>query len=327
MRTVRILTYDQANLLDVAGPAQVFASASQYAVRLGQSPAPVYDIAVVTREGGLSPSSASVTLDTARASLAPVDTFIVAGGFGADAARGDGALIDFIRRQAGLSRRTGSVCTGAFLLAEAGLLDGRRATTHWAWCEEFARDFPKVTVDADAVYTEDGPVWTSAGVLAGVDMSMAMIERDLGARMAQYTARALVAVSRRSSGEPQISARLAAQEVDGARIRRLMEWIMDNPSADLSTQALAGRACLSVRSLQRHFSAEAGETPAVFVERARVEFARRLLATTDMKLDAVAVRSGFASVSTMQRAFARLLGQPPGRFRSTLAAAGRQRLA
>ncbi len=320
MRTIRLLAYDNANLLDITGPAQVFASASQYAMRLGERDAPSYGVEIVSLAGGTVRTSADVVIETARALVSPVDTFLVAGGFGAESAQGEKALLDYIRAEAPMARRAGSVCTGAFVLAATGLLDGRRATTHWAWRDAFTAAFPKVSLEPDAVYVEDGKYWTSAGVLAGVDMAMAMVERDLGLKMADYTARALVAESRRARGEPQISARLDAQAIEGARIRRLMEWIANNPGEDLSAVALAGRACMSIRSLQRHFAAEARETPAAFVERTRVESARRLLVTSDAKLDAVAAQAGFTSLSAMQRAFLRVIGLPPSQYRQRMAA-------
>jgi transcriptional regulator GlxA family with amidase domain len=318
MRTIRILAYPGANLLDVTGPAQVFASASHYAMEMGVAPAPSYAVSVVSLTGGAVITSAGVVLSTDKANLKTVDTFLVAGGFGSDAATADARLVKFVRDQSRLAGRTGSVCTGAFLLAQAGLLNGRKATTHWNYCARLSREFPKIKLKADVVYTEDVKVWTSAGVLAGVDLALAMVERDLGRSVAAYTARALVAPARRGLGESQISPQLIAQEAEIGRIRTLMEWIAAHPAEDLSPAALAKRAALSKRSLHRHFQTEAHMTPAAFVESARVAAARRLLAKTTKAAEQVARSAGFGTLATMRRAFMRVLGVTPAQFRRDL---------
>lgn len=264
-------------------------------------------------------TSAGVAIHTALLEPKPVDTFLVAGGHGVDACRADDATLELIRRQAAVAKRVGSICTGALLLAQAGLLHGRKATTHWAYCDKLAREFPSVRVVSDAVFVIDEPVWTSAGVLAGVDMAMAMVERDLGRRMADYTARALVAPRRRVVGEPQISPQLSAEETEVRRIRQLMEWIAAHPGEDLSTTALADRVALSTRSLYRYFQHEVGQTPAAFVERVRVAAAQRLLMKTDHALERVARQSGFTSMVALRRAFVRMLGVTPKRYRQDLA--------
>ncbi len=318
MRAIRILAYPGANLLDVTGPAQVFASASHYAMEMGETAAPSYAVSVVSLAGGAIITSAGVVLVTDKASLKAVDTFLVAGGFGSDAATADAKLVKFVRDQSRMAGRTGSVCTGAFLLAQAGLLNGRKATTHWNYCARLAREYPKLKLKADAVYTEDAKVWTSAGVLAGVDLALAMVERDLGRAVADYTARTLVAPTRRSLGESQISPQLVAQEAEIGRIRKLMEWIAGHPAEDLSPPALAKRAALSKRSLHRHFQSEARMTPAAFVETARVAAARRLLAKTTKATEQVARAAGFGTLATMRRAFVRVLGVTPVQFRREL---------
>jgi transcriptional regulator GlxA family with amidase domain len=319
MRTIRILAYPGANLLDISGPAQVFASASHYAIANGYADQPSYDVSIVSLAGGPIATTAGVALETAKAKPEPVDTLLVAGGFGAETVMHDEALMKWIRSQALLARRTGSICTGAFLLAKAGLLKGRKATTHWNHCAEFARLFPDVTINADALYVEDRKVWTSAGVLAGVDLALAMVERDMGQLVANVTARALVAAAHRAQGEPQISPQLIAQQSEAGRIRRLMEWIAANPAKDLSPAALAKRAALSKRSLHRHFQSEVGQTPAEFVERSRVAAARRLLTRTDRGVEQIADAVGFGSLSTMRRAFIRVVGVTPAQFRRGLA--------
>ncbi len=323
MLKLRFLVFPNANLLDIAGPLQCFMSASQYAERLGKRSGPSYSVELVSLKGGAVRTSADATLETQPARPEDVDTFLISGGYGVDQARAHGDLIEYVRAQAARSRRTGSICTGAFILAQAGLLDGRQATTHWNWRQALAKEFPRIILAPDAVFVEDAPIWTSAGVLAGVDMALAMIEQDIGHGMASYTARALVAPQRRAPGAPQIGAQLQAQELELGRIRELMEWIAENPRADLSTSALAERACLSVRSLHRHFAHQTGVTPAAFVEDARIEAASRALTGTDMPLERVRAASGFRSLSAMKRAFARKYGVSPTQYRRGFAGASR----
>ena len=310
-----MLIYPEANLLDIAGPLQVFASASHHAMASGVSIGPAYKVEIVSLEDGGIPTSAQISLTAPRAEPGVADTFLVAGGTGAIAAAGRTDLLDWVRHQASLSRRTGSVCTGAFVLAAAGLLDGRSATTHWDYCEHMTRSYPGVIVHRGIVFVRDDDIWTSAGVLAGVDMALAMVEADLGARLTGLLARQLVVTRRRPSDTPQISTALTAQDSEMRRLRRLLDWMLDNPDADLSLPALADRAHMSIRNLQRRFRLDVGKAPSRFVETLRLENARRLLQTTDMSLDRVAQRSGFANAGAMRRVFRRCLDRTPSSFR------------
>ncbi len=218
------------------------------------------------------------------------------------------------------SRRVASVCTGAFVLAAAGLLDGRRATTHWGWCDELQRRHPAVTVERDPIFVVDGALRTSAGVTAGMDLALALVEEDLGPRVALDVARWLVVFVKRPGGQAQFSAQLAAQAADRAPLRDLQAWMADHLDADLSVPALAARACMSERHFARAFKAETGMTPAAHVEALRVERARLALEAGATPIDAVARRCGFGTVETLRRAFARRLGVSPSAYRNRFAA-------
>jgi transcriptional regulator GlxA family with amidase domain len=212
------------------------------------------------------------------------------------------------------------VCTGAYVLAAAGLLDGRRATTHWSWCDDLQRRHPAVIVERDPIFVVDGPVRTSAGVTAGMDLALALVEEDLGPRVALEVARWLVVFVKRPGGQAQFSAQLAGQSADRAPLRELQAWIADHLDADLSVPALAARACMSERHFARAFKAETAMTPAVYVESLRVERARLALESGAAPIDAVAARCGFRTVETLRRAFARRLGVSPAAYRNRFAA-------
>jgi transcriptional regulator GlxA family with amidase domain len=213
-----------------------------------------------------------------------------------------------------------SVCTGAFLLAEAGVLDGRRATTHWSECATLADRYPQIAVEPDPIYVRDGKVYTSAGVTAGMDLALGLIEEDHGAQVALRTARSLVLFVRRPGGQSQFSAQLTAAPARREPLRDVQAHIAEHPAADLSVPALAARAHMSERNFARAFRAETGMTPAAYVEAARVERARRELETTDLPVQAVAAQCGFGTVETMRRAFARRLGVNPAAYRARFAA-------
>src|SRR5690606_1405826 len=225
------------------------------------------------------------------------------------------ALLTFVRKAAKQARRTVSICTGSFILGAAGLLDGRRAATHWAYAPLMRQLLPKVQVDEDAIYVRDGKFWTSAGVTAGMDLTLALIEADLGREMALTLARHHVMYLMRPGGQSQFSAELAAQHVGNERLAKLCAFIIENPSETHSVPELAARCHMSERSFARHFVAETGFTPAQFVERARLDEACRRLASGDASLDAVSAASGFGAAERMRRAFLRHLGVTPGRYR------------
>lgn len=256
------------------------------------------------------------TVDFARCT-GPIDTLLVAGGMpGVKTAEDDAELVSWLRSAAGRSRRVGSVCNGALLLARAGVLDGRRATTHWAACAELRRRYPHVTVDGDPIFVRDGHVWTSAGVTAGIDLALALVEDDLGSAVALEIARWLVLFLQRPGGQSQFSAQLTAQRAERRPLRELQAWITDNVAVDLRVEVLAERACMSPRHFARAFRHEVGVTPAAYVETARVEIARQALIDTDASIDAVAGRCGFRTPETMRRAFHRRLGVGPADYRA-----------
>jgi transcriptional regulator GlxA family with amidase domain len=317
-RRIEILAFPDVQLLDVAGPLQVFASANELARAAGE-PRP-YELAVVA-ERPLVSASGGLGLAVQKLSKpgVPVDTLIVAGGFGVAAACANVALVRWLTRRATAARRVASVCTGAFLLATAGLLDGRRAVTHWRRCGEFARRFPAVHLDPDPIFVRDGNIWTSAGITAGIDLALALVEADLGPRLALAVARQLVVFLKRPGGQAQFSAALALQHGD-ARFERLHAWIADHLRADLSVAALAGVAAMSERSFVRHYRQATGVTPARAVEKIRVEAARQVL-EQGMAVKRVAARCGFGSEETMRRSFLRLIGATPQAYRERFASA------
>jgi transcriptional regulator GlxA family with amidase domain len=315
-RRIEILGFENVQLLDVAGPLQVFASANDLARAAGK-PAP-YALAVVAER---SPVIASAGLGLAAQDLprsgVPVDTLIVAGGFGVDRACENATLVRWVRNRAAAARRVVSVCSGAFLLATAGLLDGRRAVTHWRRCAEFARRFPAVRLDPDPIFVRDGNIWTSAGVTAGIDLALALLEADLGRQAALALARQLVVFLKRPGGQAQFSATLALQHGD-ARFERLHAWIAENLRDDLSVASLADAAAMSERSFVRHYRCATGMTPARAIERMRVEAARQAL-ELGLPVKRVAARCGFGSEETMRRSFLRLLGATPQAYRERFA--------
>jgi transcriptional regulator GlxA family with amidase domain len=309
---VEILAFPAVQLLDVAGPLQVFASANDLVFASG-SPRP-YD-PVVVADRSLVTASAGLGLATRKlpAPRLPLDTLIVAGGSGVYAACENGELVGWIKARAKAARRTASVCSGTFLLATAGLLDGRRAVTHWRRCAEFARRFPAVRLEPDPIFIRDGDIWTSAGVTAGIDLALALVEQDLGRELALAVARHLVVFLKRPGGQAQFSATLALQHGD-ARFERLHAWIADNLRRDLSVGSLADAAGMSERSFVRHYRRATGRTPARAVEQVRVEAARHLL-ERGRPVKRVAAHCGYGSEETMRRSFLRLLGATPQAYR------------
>lgn len=235
----------------------------------------------------------------------------------------DPDLVQWVAAQAPRARRVVGLCTSAFLLAKAGLLTGRRATTHWAFCDELRRRFPEVTVEPDPIYIRDGHIYTSAGAMAGLDLLLALVEEDFGAQVARAVARFLVLFLRRPGGQAQFSAQLAAQFAQREPLRELQGWIFDHLDADLSVDALAQRAAMSPRNFRRVFANEVGSTPAKFVEHARVEAARRHLEETTEGVEVIATVCGFTSAEQMRCAFIRALGVSPAAYRERFATARR----
>ncbi|WP_407530589.1 GlxA family transcriptional regulator [Methylobacterium oryzisoli] len=323
---VVILAPAPAQLLDVAGPAEVLAQAGHLRrTSLGDTAASagavLYDVRVHIVAGkGLGDTSAGVGLrsSVSEAELranGSLDTLIVAGGEGARTRCAEPDIVDLVRTLAGRAERIIGVCTGAFLLAEAGLLHGRRVTTHWRWCAELARRHGDLKIDPEPIYVRDGNVWTSAGVTAGMDLTLALVEADHGHALALAVARELVLFLRRPGDQKQFSTVLAAQSAPSLRLGDLLAWMNENLHRTLSVPELAARACLSPRQFARAFRAETGVTPGRMVERLRVEAARRVLESGRMPLGIVASACGFQTEETMRRSFLRQVGVPPGDYR------------
>jgi transcriptional regulator GlxA family with amidase domain len=318
-RRVSIVAFSGVQPLDVIGPAEVFKTAATLVPG-------AYSVEVVARERGpVASTSVGLVADRAfRNCRGPLDTLIVPGGPGSRDAAGDHVTVSWVRAAAARSRRVCSVCTGAFVLAKAGLLSGHRATTHWASCDNLAERHPDVTVERDPIFVRQGNVYTSAGVTAGMDLALALVEEDLGRRTSLEVARWLVLFVKRPGGQSQFSAQLAAQTADREPLRELQEWIAGNLDADLSVAALSQRAHMSERNFARAFRRELGLTPASYVEIARVESARMALESGGTPVEIVARQAGFGTVETLRRAFHRRLGVGPAeyraRFRSTQAA-------
>lgn len=316
---VIVLVYSGADLLDVAGPCAVFDAFEQASGRSEEETTPGYWVEVVSTGGDLRvETSCRVSLVAERDYLSvrgKVDTLLVAGGVGAWRAAQDEQLLCWLRHMAPRVRRIGSVCTGAFILAAAGLLDGRRATTHWQCCQRLAHDHPAVAVEDDPIFVRDGNVYTSAGVTTGMDLALTLVEEDHGHDAALRIARHLVMFVRRPGGQSQFSAALDLQAAERRPIRDLQAWIAGHPSADLSVEALAARVHMSQRNFARVFRDEVGQTPARFVERVRVEAARRLLEESEAGLDRVARECGFGGPDSMRRSFLRVLRVAPSEYR------------
>jgi transcriptional regulator GlxA family with amidase domain len=314
-RIIEVLAYPSVKLLDVTGPIQVFASANAFMARAGE--AIPYAIRVVAQDGERVEASGGVELAAHPLSRtdAGLDTLMIAGGEGVTTAATDERLIHWVRERARHARRTASVCTGAFLLAASGLLDGRRAVTHWAFCAELARRFPAVRVEPDPIFVQDGTIWTSAGVTAGIDLALALVEEDLGRAAALAVARYLVVFLKRPGGQAQFSEFLSLQAAED-KFGALHDWISHHLADDLSLPVLAMQAGMSERSFSRHYAEQTGLTPARAIERLRVEGARHLLSETRLPVKRISQRCGFGSEETMRRSFLRLLDTTPQDYRA-----------
>ncbi|WP_244549399.1 GlxA family transcriptional regulator [Bradyrhizobium lablabi] len=312
-KSVAIIVPPKAQSLDVSGPLDAFLEANRHA-----SGGPLYEVRLVAigtgrtiKLGGMSLVADSSIFDDGRS----IDTMLVAGTPDYAIAHDSTDFHAWLRRRAPKTRRYGSVCTGAFFLGASGLLDGMSATTHWQHAAELAERFPAAKVVPDQIYVQDGALYTSAGVTAGIDLALKLIEDDHGRDLALTVARRLVVFLKRPGGQSQFSAHLAAQMADEGKIRSLQHWILDHLSLDLSLVSLASRVAMSVRNLTRVFQDETGTTPADFVEMARVDAARRLLEESETPLQRVASRCGFGSLDTMRRAFLRRIGTGPSDYR------------
>jgi transcriptional regulator GlxA family with amidase domain len=304
-REIGVLVFDGFQLLDAAGPIGVFEMPTR-----GMSPPP-YQLTLFSLDGGPVRSSCGVAMLTeALPQKLKLDTLIVSGGEGTREAYMDERLLAAIRDLSARTRRTCSVCSGAFLLAGAGLLKGRRATTHWRRSAQFQRTFPDTRLVADRIYTQDGKFWTSAGITAGIDLALALVEDDLGEEISRRAARELVVHQRRAGGQSQFSVMQDVRLASG-RFDELIGWVRTNLAAPLDVDTLAARAAMSPRNFARVFRSETGATPARFVEKLRLEAARQSVETTTLSLQQIAADSGFGDPERMRVAFMRAYGQPP----------------
>jgi transcriptional regulator GlxA family with amidase domain len=319
-----LLALPNSDAIDVIGALDVFL-ATNLILKTTSGRGPAYDVEIVGRERGAISTWAGLRIvaDRAYATIdGPIDTLIVGPFDDLELVSRDQRLVAWLRRAARRSRRVASFCSGAFLLAEAGLLDGRRATTHWTFCAELAHRYPRTTVDPEPIYVRDRGVYTSAGSTASMDLVLGLVEEDFGRRVAHAVALRLVLFLKRPAGQAQMSVQLSTQLAERQPLRDLQAWVADHPGEDLSVAALARRVAMSPRNFFRVFTHEIGVTPARFVERARVEAARRLLEETGLGLEDVASRCGFGSAETMRGAFQRVLRVSPHAYRARLAAAG-----
>ncbi|VBA53841.1 HTH-type transcriptional regulator [Mycobacterium attenuatum] len=315
VRKVLIVGFPGIQALDVVGPFEVFAGASLL-TRGG------YDVTLVSADGQPVTTATGLALMTRPLPepSAPVDTVVLPGGAGVDAARGNVELMDWIKAVAGTARRLVTVCTGAFLAAQAGLLDGRRATTHWAFADRLAREFPAVEVDRDPIFIRSSEtVWTAAGVTAGIDLTLSLVEDDHGTEVAQTVARWLVLYLRRPGGQTQFAAPVWLPRAQRPSIRQVQEAIEAEPGGAHRVDDLARRVAMSPRHFTRVFTDEVGEAPGQYVERVRTEAARRQLEETDDTVVAIAARCGFGTAETLRRNFIRRVGIPPDQYRKSFA--------
>lgn len=313
-----MLAYPGIQVLDVMGPLEVFSRASRWLKDTGKRGDDAYRVEVIglTRGPLVASSGLRIYADRGFAEVGTgLDTLLIAGGIGTARYRSHPALLRWIRRQADRVRRLASVCTGAYFLAEAGLLDGRHATTHWEYCDDFARSFPEVEVEPDTIFVKEGSIYTSAGVTAGMDLALALVEEDHGREVALAVARLLVLFLKRPGGQAQFSSQLEVQLAQHGPLRDLQTHILDHPAGDLSVPTLARRAAMSPRNFARVFTREVGTTPARFVNSVRVETARRLLEETTDSLDDIGRASGLGTTEAMRRAFLGAVGVPPSQYR------------
>jgi transcriptional regulator GlxA family with amidase domain len=320
-KAVHILAFPNVQLLDVAGPLQVFASANVQVVSLGQPAA--YAPSVISTQPGSVMSSAGLGLLTFPLPSTTSDTLIIAGGWGVHTALQDEQLVRWVREQASTARRVASVCTGAFMLAQAGVLDGHRVVTHWDSCDTLAQRYSKVQVDPEPIFINEGALWTSAGVTAGIDLALALVEADLGRNIALAVAQDLVVFLKRPGGQSQFSTALSMQQAtrnNDSRFADLHAWILDNLASELSVGVLAAHVGMSERSFVRHYRAHTGNTPARAIEQLRVEAARRLLGDSALPIKRIADRCGFGTEETLRRSFMRTVSVTPQAYRERFSA-------
>ena len=324
-RVIAIVGGDDTQILDITGPAEIFSRCRRLLESSGVSdPRPYRVVILASSQTRRLRTSSGIVLET-DALLSefkePIDTLLVAGGTAIEMMRGDDPLVEWLRNHFQHIRRVGAVCTGAFALAHAGLLSGRKATTHWAWCERLAHRFPDIEVDADPIFIRDANLYTSAGVTAGMDLALALVEEDHGSRVVMRIARELVLYLRRPGTQSQFSTPLAGQMSERAPIRELQLWLAVNWHLPITIDGMASQAGMSPRHFARVFARDVGATPAQYLERLRVHGASLRLAESSLGLERIAIESGYASADVMRRSFLRVLRINPedyrARFRAT----------
>lgn len=315
LRKVIMVGYNQAQIIDIVGPMQILSAVKD----LGHQG---YDLTLTARDTGEIRTSSGIRLgvdktfeDFSDGDLEDLDTLMIAGGDGTIPAMQDAALLGFLRRAARHADRLVSICSGVAILAQAGLIRGKRVATHWDICDEVADAFPDLTVDRDAIFVRDGRLWSSAGVTAGMDLALALIDEDWGHNIAVEIAKRHVLYMIRPGGQSQFSTVLEAQAQEQGRLGSLLKWITENPGGDLSVPSLAARAGMSERTLARVFATETDETPAQFVERVRIDAARQALQDSAATIDQIAYACGFGNTERMRRSFHRRLGVGPQAYR------------
>jgi transcriptional regulator GlxA family with amidase domain len=313
-----MLAYPDIQMLDVMGPLEVFSRTSRWLTDHGNRNDDAYSVEIIGLKRGALTASSGLRIyadrgfkDVGRG----IDTLLIAGGRGSEKYCTHKPLLRWIRRQSDWVRRLASVCTGAFFLAEAGLLNGHRATTHWGYCSDLADRYPEVHVEPDTIFVREGSLYTTAGVTAGMDLALALVEEDHGREVALAVARALVMFLRRPGGQAQFSAQLSVQFAEHEPLRDLQTHILEHPDADLAVEIMARRVAMSPRHFARVFTAQVGTTPARFVTTTRVETARRLLEETSDDLETICRMSGLGTTESMRRAFLRIVGIPPSQYR------------
>jgi transcriptional regulator GlxA family with amidase domain len=315
-RSVIVVAFDGMQPLDAIGPHEVFAGATAVLAAKKRASAG-YDLSIVSAHGTPITTESGLQIVTAPlpSGRSRIDTLLIPGGEGAQTARHDEALVGWIRSAAQRSRRVATVCSGAFIGAQAGLLDGRKVTTHWARARQLAEDYPRLTVDPDPIYVRDGKVWTSAGVTAGIDLALAMVEADHGTDVAQTVARWMVMFLHRPGGQTQFAVPVWLPRATRSVVRSAQDHIDTHPAGDHRLDLLARRAAMSSRHFSRVFTEQVGETPARYVERVRVEVARAELESTTSSLDIIAANCGLGTAESLRRAFQRRVGVAPDAYR------------
>lgn len=324
-RHVAVLAFEGCEILDVCGPLEMFGMANIWLKLSGQAEVPPYVLSILAERAGpvTTLSGLRIMADRAIAEMdEDIDTLLVAGGPGVETARRNREILDWLSQMAGRVRRVGSVCTGAFLLAQCGLLEGRRATTHWYWCRQLADEFPNVRVEPDCIAIRDGFVYSSGGVTAGMDLGLTLVEEDLGRETAVMIGRWVLVFPSRPGGQSQFSACLVKGSGASRDFLALQDWIVAHPAEDLSVEALAHRMNMSPRNFARTFDREVGLTPARFVELARLESARARLEQTLLPVETVAGQCGFGTPEHMRRAFQRVLKVSPQDYRARFRSPG-----